>query len=665
MPYRELRVFKKEIRNQKSEVRLKKVKIKYQTNLPVIAVSFRIIIVLIFYAVCRFLFFIFNKDSFDELSLSNLFYIFYGGLKFDLVPIVYSNSIYVIAFLLPFRFVFNKFYKYFWNTIFIITNSIAILISLADIIYYNTNQNRLTFPVIKSVIGENKLASMFFRYLGDYWYLSLVLLLIILGMVFSIKIIDFKFKESKNKTLSFIKNLIILILSVGIMFGFARGTFIPSDRPISFGNAGKFVNNPNQISIVLNSPFCLIKSYTTNELEELHYFTDSIELNSYCNPFHKANTAIKNRHNIVIIVLESFGQEYIGSLNPDLDSGNYKGYTPFLDSLISKSYVFCNAFSNGRKSIDALPAIIASIPSLENPYIISPYVGNKITSVANLLKNVGYKSMFFHGAYNGSMGFDAFMNIAGFDKYYGYNEFPDKERNDGYWGIWDEDFFQFFANTMNQSENPFLGVIFSLSSHSPYDVPEEYQNKFPKGTLPIHETIGYADYSLKKFFETAEKMSWFDSTLFVITADHPSLVYHKEYNNDVAFFRVPIILYSPKNIEHKFDSTLVQHIDILPTIMNYIGYNKPYFSLGKDMLNDSIEHYVVINNIGAKAHCLIWKNSVLHYYDNNLNGIYDLSAKSLMTNIFEERKSLFPDMEKRYKAFLQQFNNSVVNNKMK
>jgi len=637
---------------------------KYQTSNSLIVVAFRIFVVLFVYTICRFLFYKFNNESFNNLSISDLLYIFYGGIKFDLIPVVYSNALYVIAFLLPFRFIYNKFYKYFWNTFFIIINSFVIILSLSDIIYYNIVQNRLTFPVIKSVIGENKLTSMFFRYLADYWYLTAVLIFLILILIYSLIVIDFSYKEPKNKILNFLKNTSILIISVGLMFGFARGTFIPSNRPISFGNAGKYVSNSNQISIVLNTPFCIIKSFKINELNELNYFSDSTELNSFCNPIHNSNNGLKNRQNIVIIILESFGKEYIGSLNPTLENGNYKGYTPFLDSLIKNSYVFCNAFSNGRKSIDALPAIIASIPSLENPYIISPYVGNKITSVANLLKNVGYKSMFFHGAYNGSMGFDAFMNIAGFDKYYGYNEFPEKEKNDGYWGIWDEDFFQFFASTLNKTESPFLGVIFSLSSHSPFDVPIQYQNKFPKGTLPIHETLGYADYSLRKFFETAQKMKWFNNTLFIITADHPSTFYHKEYNSNMAFFKVPIILYNPNNNIKKIDSTNVQHIDILPTIMNFIGYNKPYFSLGNDMLNDSIDHYVVVNNIGAKANCVIWKNTVLHYFEDKLIGIYDINDNALSNNLYDSKKHLIPEMENRYKAFLQQFNNSIINNKM-
>ena len=638
---------------------------KYQTKHAIIVVAFRIIVVLFIYAICRFIFYEFNKESFNNITINQLCYIFYGGVKFDLVPIVYSNSLYIIALLLPFKFIYNKYYKYFWNTLFVLSNTVAIIISLSDVIYFNTVQNRLTFPVINSVINEKKLASMFFRYLIDYWYLTAILLILILGLTQSLKIIDFSYKESKSKLLNFLRTTAFLLISVGIMLGFARGTFIPSNRPISFGNAGKYTSQSSQISLVLNTPFCLIKSYTTNELKELKYFSDSVELNSYCNPIHEANTDIKNRQNVVIIVLESFGNEYIGSLNPTLDSGNYKGYTPFLDSLMKSSYVFCNAFSNGRKSIDALPAIIASIPSLENPYIISPYVGNKITSVANLLKNVGYKSMFFHGAYNGSMGFDAFMNIAGFDEYYGYNEFPDKDKNDGYWGIWDEDFFQFFASTLNKSESPFLGVMFTLSSHSPFDVPEKYKNIFPKGTLPIHETIGYADYSLKKFFEVAKKMSWFDSTLFVITADHPSTLYHEEYNSDMAFFRVPIVLYNPSQNLKGIDSTVVQHIDILPTIMNYIGYNKPFFSLGKDMLNDSIDHYVVVNNIGAKAHCVIWKNSVLHYYEDRLMGMYDINDNGFTKNIHKYRNEMVPAMELRYNAFLQQFNNSILNDRMK
>src|SRR5690606_3286191 len=123
----------------------------------------------------------------------------------------------------------------------------------------------------------------------------------------------------------------------------------------------------------------------------------------------------------------SFSKEFFGAFNKDKNNGTYTGYTPFLDSLTGHSLSFTYSFSNGRKSIDGLPSVVSSIPSLGVPYFLSPYSGNRINSLASLLKEKGYHSSFFHGAPNGSMGFEAFMNIAGFEAYYGLSEYGDDD----------------------------------------------------------------------------------------------------------------------------------------------------------------------------------------------------------------------------------------------
>ena len=131
--------------------------------------------------------------------------------------------------------------------------------------------------------------------------------------------------------------------------------------------------------------------------------------------------------NVVLIIMESFSKEYSGYLN-----GN-DGYMPFLDSLMQESLHFPNAFANAKKSLEALPAILASIPALmETPFVSSPYSANKINSLPRQLKNSGYHTSFFHGGINGTMGFDD------------------------------------FARKLNTFPRPFFTCLFSLSSHHPY-----------------------------------------------------------------------------------------------------------------------------------------------------------------------------------------------------
>ena len=109
------------------------------------------------------------------------------------------------------------------------------------------------------------------------------------------------------------------------------------------------------------------------------------------------------------------------------------------------------------------------------------------------------KLLFFHGAPNGSMGFTGLSNIMGFDNYFGKNEFNDDSLYDGYWGIWDEPFFQFAKNKIDGMRKPFFATLFSLSSHEPFKVPKNYENKYPTGEIDMHQVVGYTDDALRKF----------------------------------------------------------------------------------------------------------------------------------------------------------------------
>ena len=90
-------------------------------------------------------------------------------------------------------------------------------------------------------------------------------------------------------------------------------------------------------------------------------------------PIHTPNdSAAVVKKNVVVLIVESFGREYIGALNKDLEGGKYKGYTPYVDALIGKSTTFQYSFCNGRKSIDGMPSVLSSIPMFVEPFILTP-----------------------------------------------------------------------------------------------------------------------------------------------------------------------------------------------------------------------------------------------------------------------------------------------------
>jgi phosphoglycerol transferase MdoB-like AlkP superfamily enzyme len=362
--------------------------------------------------------------------------------------------------------------------------------------------------------------------------------------------------------------------------------------------------------------------------------------------------------NVVVIILESFSKEFVGSYNSWIDGGTYKGYAPFLDSLIGVSQSFQHSFANGRKSIDAMPSVICSIPSIEVPYVLSHFSGNKVNSAPNLLKEKGYYTAFFHGAPNGSMGFDAFANLCGFNDYFGKDEYNHDEDYDGIWGIWDEKFLQYFAQQMNTFQQPFYTTLFSVSSHHPYKLPAGYEDKF-KGSKDIYKTIQYTDYSLRKFFETASKMPWYKNTLFVFTADHASAeIGYPEYNTPWGYFAIPVFFYKPGVNGGGMKDEIVQQIDILPTVLGYLNYDKPYVAFGRDI--NQQEKPFAFNYLDNTYQS--FEGDYLLLFDGNKSiGLYDFKKDLLMkNNLLDQLPDTVSKMEIRLKAFIQQYNNRMV-----
>ncbi|MFM7430085.1 MAG: LTA synthase family protein, partial [Flammeovirgaceae bacterium] len=398
------------------------------------------------------------------------------------------------------------------------------------------------------------------------------------------------------------------------------------------------------------------------------YFSSEEELNKVFNPVKSPRDTLPfRRKNVVVLILESFSKEFIGAYNRDLEGGKYIGYAPFLDSLIGVSHAFKYSMANGRKSIDAMPSVICSIPSIEVPYVLSHYSGNKINSLPSLLRSKGYYSAFFHGAPNGSMGFDAFANLSGFDGYFGKDEYEDTYRAtddfDGIWGIWDEKFLQYFATKMNSFKQPFYTTVFTVSSHHPYNLPSEYENVFKGGPKPVHRTIQYTDMALRKFFAKASKMPWFNNTLFVLTADHASAeIQFQEYNSPSGYFAVPIIFYEPGSSPLPMKNEIVQQADILPTVLGSLHFDEPYVSFGRDVFGD--EEPFVFNYLNNTYQAFMG-DYFLQFDGTKSIGLYNFKTdKTISNNLLASRPEVVSKMELRLKAFIQQYNNRMVDDKL-
>ena len=617
----------------------------------------RVLMLFALYTFCRVLFYFFNFSYFSDLSFASVLKLFFFGLRFDAAAIVISNLLFIALHFYPFSHFYHKIYQGALRILFLFVNTIAVLLNLIDIAFVRFEGKRATSDAIRVMGFGDDFVNTVPRMIIDYWYLLalLIALVYLLNKLYSRIKITLTEPASGFLFSSLSGEIVLASIAFGLTFiGFRGGI---QYRPINIMTASRYASG-KETSLLLNTPFTIIKTLGKNTLEPIRYFSDE-EANRISPVIHHPDSdKVFRPLNVVIIIVESLGKEYMGLLN------NNVGYTPFLDSLIGKSIVFPNAFANGKRSIEGIPCIIAGIPALmDEPYITSAYNGNKISSIANALKKKGYQNLFFHGGTNGTMGFDNFSRQAGYDSYFGRKEYNNDADFDGNWGIFDEPFLQYAIQKLNETKQPFEATVFTLSSHHPYQVPEKYKDKFRKGTLPIHESIAYTDYSLMKFFETASKSAWYDSTLFVITGDHTAISETPFYQTRVGMYALPIIFFQPKDAISAIRYETTSQIDITPGVLDYLHYDEPFFSFGTSMF-DSLNEHASVSYLNS-TYQLISGGYALVMDTATVHSLYQFSTDSLLShNLKDSMPELQATMVRKLKAMIQHYNTALMNNKM-
>ncbi len=611
----------------------------------------------------RYVFFFMNASYFPSINFQQWIEISSGGFKFDLAAVLYTNSLFIVLQILPIPTRHHVKYRRISGLIYLITNTIMIATSVIDMVYFRFTLRRSTWMIFKEFSNEQNIGIILLKSLAHYWYLLPIFIIMATLLVFFHKRISRSIIKPEQTRFKHAGNIAMMIAIPIVFIGGVRGDFKYTTRPITMSNAGEYVKDPALIHLVLNTPFCILRTMQQQFYDRNNFF-DEKNVANYFNPIQTVSTDTAFKYdNVVIIILESFGRESVGFYNKQLSNGTYKGYTPFLDSLLGEGRTLLYSFANGRKSIDALPSVLMGIPAGEIPFILTPYVSNKTNSLPAILKEKGYTTAFFHGAPNGSMGFKALMNLIGVDHYFGKDEYGNDKDFDGTWGIWDEPFLQFSADKINTLKQPFISTLFSVSSHEPFVVPSNYKNKFPKGDHPLRETIGYSDMALRKFFKKAEKTNWFNKTLFVITGDHASVSYLPEYKTSWGNMSVPVLFYHPGDNElKKVENKLVQQIDIMPSVLAYLHYQKPILSFGKNIFDSTNANIAMNYHNGFQ---LFQDQYLLQMNGTKPTALFDyINDPTLKKNLISVQLQKKDSMENILKAFMQQYHNRLIDDSL-
>lgn len=652
---------------------------------PAASLIVNMLTVFVLFTMTRLVFVASNWGMFAEyMSAGYMMRLLLAGLRFDCTAILYLNCWMIVAFLLPLpRRLTTRGYFKTLRIVYVVVNFIGLAANLCDCAYFPFTGRRTTWSVLAEFGGEGNLATILLHEGLAYWPLFIVGIASAWGLYRAFTTpLNPPERGEANTTASesasnagktaaprsgisakayYVGQCVSLALAVGLTIGGMRGGFTKAVRPITMSNANLYVTHSIDTGIVLNTPFCILRTIGKEPFAEVH-FMDDAEAQRLYSPLHTpADSTEFKAENVVVIILESFGKE-----------GQARGFMPFLDSLAHEGLSFEHSFACGRKSIDGMPSVLSSIPSFVEPFFLTSGSLNTLSGIAGeLTRHKGYASAFFHGAENGSMGFSAFAHATGFEHYYGRTEYcADANYGgdadfDGTWAIWDEEFLQFFADHMDDHGEPFVASVFTASSHSPFRIPEKHREHYAVTDPPLYGCIRYSDDALRKFFDKAKTQPWFERTIFVLTADHTSEPTLPEYTSDLGRYRVPIVLYAPGHPElHGVDhERTTSQADIMPTVLGLLGYDRPYVAFGQDVLRTPADKTLAVNYLpGSDYYQYIQGDWMLQFDGQKVVHAYRYKDDATLQHDLQGKHPA--EYERRLKSIIQQYMYRMLHNEM-
>ena len=620
----------------------------------------------------RFFFFIYNFHFWNG-SLSVL-YSFLLGSRLDLATILILESLLFIYWLLPVPYINASR----WPRVSVMMHSIVsgfvLFVNFIDVAYYPFSEKRITYELFTL---QSDVQSFSPGVLIGYGWMFLIL-----GFV-----VWLNYKLISRWTIAWIRpartpfrptftDLVPLALFLVLALLGIRGTGEKPLRPAAaFFGSNRFLGH-----VASNTAYNMIYSIhvqkpkpvqLVDETTALEFTRSKVKNNFDQNfiedyAFHRQSRFAEPpvKKNIVLIVMESFNGEDTGILN-GISGG--ESITPGFDRLAKDGALYSNYYANARRSIEAFPAILGSIPDLLPFPVIGSFVEtNRNRGIGSILKELGYKTAFFHGGRNGTMGLEYYSRIAGFANYYGLNEYEEERGKgdyDGHWGIYDHAFFDYFLSSLKKMDAPFFSVIFSLSNHHPYTLPpDDHGNSNYIRSLPISpakKTMMYADTVLADFMEKASHEPFFENTIFLITADHNTFegLNFKRHIPDL--FRVPFLIYSPGFVAPETNDLPASHVDIYPTILDLLHISTDHASMGRSMRERVPDRSVLVQESGMYG----WmKNDVI--YVMSFQGFEKFYRRT--GGIWDFDQQLTPEQKETYRrefsSFYQEAHNSLVEN---
>ena len=502
----------------------------------------RIVLLYAVLMLCRVVFYLYNAQLLGTIGRGELWQLLAGSLKFDTVSVIYANGVFILLALLPLHVRERGWYRKLMYWYYVAVNAVLVVaVNMSDCVYFRYTQKRFTADEVFFADNSNSV-QLVGKFMAENWYLVLVAAALVALLAWG-----YGRKVREESLLSrgwayYVGSTVIFATGAGLSIAGMRGGMTRMTRPITLSNATLYTDDSGKANLILSNPFCILRTIgNAGSINYKKYFTPE-ELPQHFTPVHQpADSAAVNLagRNVMVFIMESMSAEHSAYLMPEVYAGREtKGFTPFLDSLMRGGLCFKRMYANGTRS----------------------------------------------------MGFGAYARSAGVERLVSREDYEDRHGKgdfDGYWGIWDEPFLQFTGEELSRTPEPFFATLFTLSSHHPFVVPAQYEDKLPAGYTKLHKGVAYVDNAFRLFFERFGSEEWFRRTIFVFVADHVSSEkFAAETRSYPGNYHIIGFMYTPDGALRGQVGEVVQQLDIMPTLLGLLGNTESYFAFGRDVLNE-------------------------------------------------------------------------------
>jgi len=535
--------------------------------------------------------------DFNGLSTLQVIAAFFFGLRFDFSMAVLIIGFPLILMLLPFRWSHHVAWQRLWGWLVYLALLIFVFMMVMDGIYFGYVHRHVGSEInTLSADMDSMVGIAFSQYRGA---LLLFTGAALLGAWFWRSVLA-PIPAPPRRPWLRLASLPVIFIAMLVL---GRGGF--TGKPISVGEAF-FSDSLAQGYLALNGAFAMsraliespppLKSFMpaaqAAALAQKHLTgSHSVFPDKDYPLFQQVYTpAPKPKPNVVVFMMESWGALHIDAMRQQMNLPAL-GVTPNFDTLAKQGRLYTKFYANGQRSIQGAEAILASLPTFPGmPFLGEGLEQNRQSFMGEIAKTQGYDTLFLQSSDHGSLRFDAIAARAGFSTYRGAQDIPNLHEHPkpaSTWGTWDHNTFQEANSLFAAAKKPFLGFIFSSTTHVPWIIPDERWHKYTGNSDQdaFLNSLFYADWALGQFIAAAKKAGYYDNTIFVITGDHANeFVDHVDYVPNL--FHVPLLIVGP-GIKSGVDERLGSQFDILPTLIDAGGWTSSYAGLGRSLLDDT------------------------------------------------------------------------------